>query len=109
MQVVNKYLPECHSFLGQVIVQVGWASEVREAMQRAKDNSTSTNNTSTTTTITTNGLGRSNSCSDVAASYYTNDGYGDVAKLHASLLNLVVRISMEPGVRQVRTEGEGRR
>lgn len=65
-KVVNKYLPECHSFIGHVLVQISWKQHVREVMQVARD----------------------------------SGSYADATKLHSILLNLIVRISMEPSVRQ---------
>ena len=34
-KVINMYLPECHSFLGQVLIQVQWRRIVGEAVERA--------------------------------------------------------------------------
>ncbi|XP_063611379.1 ectopic P granules protein 5 homolog [Penaeus indicus] len=75
-KVVEQYLPECHNFIGGVLVQINWNKVVQSAMSPTSSSS---------------------SAAEV-------QGQGQEApsavKLHTCLLNLLVRISMEPSVRQ---------
>lgn len=77
-KVVEQYLPECHSFIGQVLVQVNWSKVLEAAMTHPPTNASQ---------------GKVMSDGNVAPDQVA-------ARLHTCLLNLLVRISMEPSVRQ---------
>uniref|UniRef100_A0A6A7FV46 Ectopic P granules protein 5 homolog isoform X3 n=1 Tax=Hirondellea gigas TaxID=1518452 RepID=A0A6A7FV46_9CRUS len=72
-KIINKYLPECHSFLGQIMIQVPWARIVPDAVQAAAEPPSH----------------------DTSAA-----GHLHPVKLHSLLLNIIVRIAMEPSIRQ---------
>ncbi|ROT60954.1 putative ectopic P granules protein 5-like isoform X2 [Penaeus vannamei] len=73
-KVVEQYLPECHNFIGGVLVQINWNKVVQSAM-------------SPTSSSTAEAQGQGQEAPSAV-------------KLHTCLLNLLVRISMEPSVRQ---------
>ncbi|KAG0730098.1 Ectopic P granules protein 5 [Chionoecetes opilio] len=84
-KVVEQYLPECHSFIGQVLVQINWGKVLEAALAPP-----------TSATQASQGLGGSE-CLSPARSFPPDPV---AARLHTCLLNLLVRISMEPSVRQ---------
>ncbi|XP_047502036.1 ectopic P granules protein 5 homolog [Penaeus chinensis] len=75
-KVVEQYLPECHNFIGGVLVQINWNKVVQSAMSPTSSSSS---------TAEVQGQGQE---------------APSAVKLHTCLLNLLVRISMEPSVRQ---------
>lgn len=87
-RVVEQYLPECHSFVGGVLVQVNWNKDIQALLP---SHCSSEHHSS-----------RSPVHKSVAnpASIAANDPQISAAKFHQCLLNLLVRISMEPSVRQ---------
>ncbi|KAK4327000.1 hypothetical protein Pmani_002518 [Petrolisthes manimaculis] len=81
-KVVEQYLPECHSFIGSILIQINWSRVLEAAL-----NSTPTH--------------QGEAGAGVPSGRVESPEPGDaVARLHTCLLNLLVRLSMEPSVRQ---------
>ncbi|XP_068201303.1 ectopic P granules protein 5 homolog [Palaemon carinicauda] len=86
-RVVEQYLPECHSFIGRVLVQINWNDDI-QAMLPSHCSSHPPSNSSVHNSAVN------------PANIVVSDPVQATAKLHQCLLNLLVRISMEPSVRQ---------
>ncbi|XP_045603349.2 ectopic P granules protein 5 homolog isoform X1 [Procambarus clarkii] len=90
-KVVEQYLPECHSFIGGVLVQINW-SKVLQAILTA---GTAVNYTQPPD------LSHKDSSQEANPTHIDIcDSSQPAAKMHTCLLNLLVRISMEPSIRQ---------
>ncbi|KAK7082716.1 hypothetical protein SK128_026803 [Halocaridina rubra] len=88
-KVVEQYLPECHSFIGAVLIQINWTKVVQTAIS-----------TLPATDSQLTGSPQYEKPGTPSSVISVNDQLSSSARLHQCLLNLLVRISMEPSVRQ---------
>nr|XP_053655972.1 ectopic P granules protein 5 homolog isoform X2 [Cherax quadricarinatus] len=88
--VVEQYLPECHSFIGGVLVQINWSKVLQAAL---------TSHTPADLPLTPD-IHQDHKQQHSPANMTSCNPSQSAAKMHMYLLNLLVRISMEPSVRQ---------
>ncbi|KAB7501946.1 Ectopic P granules protein 5-like protein, partial [Armadillidium nasatum] len=85
-KIIDEYLPECHSFIGNIFIQISWEKVVQSFTSRSPSSVEIAD------------------CHDQNRTSIEGDGNAltktPVAKLHVLLLNILVRVSMEPSVRQ---------